>query len=103
MGCPACTVATNELVVPRSIPTARPLQTSLLCDSPGSEMSKRASTGIRVGSLSFFVLTARLFQEATIVACSHHARCNGRVVGGFLGEALGHLGHFVVVQGLNPR
>src|SRR6266478_3393816 len=43
-GSPALTTATSELVVPRSIPIARPLHASFTRDCPGSAIWNRAST-----------------------------------------------------------
>src|SRR6185295_11786541 len=77
-GCPALTAATSELVVPRSMPTARPLQASLTRDWPGSAISNSASTGGIVGRL--LIVQRDLVQEALEVADRDQTVGGGREV-----------------------
>src|SRR5947208_2972270 len=69
-GRPACTNATSEFVVPRSIPTARVRQASLTFDWPGSAIWNSASTGTGrlLARAHALLVRRRLVQEAPVVA-----------------------------------
>src|SRR5213075_3178614 len=67
-GCPACTNATSEFVVPRSIPTARVLHPSFIRDCPGSEIWNSASTGMGPAFGDGVVVRLHLVQKTPVVA-----------------------------------
>src|SRR6185436_20857274 len=84
-GCPPSTAATSELVVPRSMPTARTRHLALTLDSPGSEMSNSASTGMARLRRRFLV-HRHLVEEAVVVAHRHQIAGDGLEVGRLLRE-----------------